>query len=68
MILINLNDEQFLTQCTKYNAIRNNLFGPINVNDSINEFIRIIKQIDAKIYSKYILSAYELQNATLANQ
>ena len=42
MILINHNEEQFLTQCTKYNSIRNNLFGPINVNDSSNEFIQII--------------------------
>ena len=43
VILINLNEEQFLTQCTKYNVICNNLFGPINVNDATNEFIRIMK-------------------------
>ena len=62
------NEEHFLTQCTFYNAIRNNLFGHINVNDATNEFIRIIKQTNAKILSKYVLSANELRNATLANQ
>ena len=62
------NEEHFLTQRTKYNAIHNNLFGHINVNEATNEFIRIMKQTDTKILSIYILSAYELRNATLANQ
>ena len=62
------NEEHFLIQCSKYNTIRNNLFGPININDPTDEFIRIMKQSDSKILSNYIISAYELRNVTLAKK
>ena len=62
------NEEHSLIQCTEYNTIRNNLFGPINVNDATDEFIRIMKHSDSKILSNYIISAYELRNVTLANK
>ena len=62
------NEQHLLILCTKYNYFRNNLFGPINVNDATDEFKRIIKQSDSKILSNYIISAYELRNVTLANK
>ena len=62
------NEEHFLIQCSKYNTIRNNLFGPININDATDEFLRIMKQSDSKILSNYIISAYELRNVTLAKK
>ena len=37
-------------------------------NDASDEFIRIVKQIDSKILSNYIISAYELKNVTLARK
>ena len=62
------NEEHFLIQCCKYNDIRHNLLGPINVNDATDEFKRILKQTDSKVLSNYIISAYELRNTTLANK
>ena len=62
------NEEHFLIQCSKYNTDCNNLFGPININDATDEFIRIMKQSDSKILSNYTISAYELRNVTLAKK
>ena len=64
------NEEHFLSQCTKYNDIRYNLFGPVDLNDATDEFKRIMKQSYTKILTNFdiIISAYELRNVTLANK
>ena len=61
------NEEHFLIQCSEYNDIRSNLFGPLNINDVTDEFKRIMKHSDPKIISNYIISAYERRNVKLAN-
>ena len=62
------NEEHFLIQCNKYTTIRNNLLGPVDVNNASDGFIRIVKQTNSKILSNYIISAYELRNVTLVRK
>ena len=47
------NEELFLIQCIKCTTIRNNLLGPVDVNDASDEFIRIMKQTDSKIFIRF---------------
>ena len=61
-------EEHFLIQCNKYTTIRNNLLGPVDINNASDEFIRIVKQTNSKILSNYIISAYELRNVTLVRK
>ena len=49
------NEEHFLIRCNKYTAIRNNLLGPVDVNDAADELIRIMKQTDSTILSNFII-------------
>ena len=58
----------FLVQCSKYTDIRNNLLGPVDINDASDEFIRHMKETDPKTLSNYIIAAYELRNVTLASK
>ena len=46
------NEEHFLIQCSEYNDIRSNLFGPININDATDEFKRIIQHSDQTLLSQ----------------
>ena len=62
------NETHFLVQCSKYTDIRNNLLGPVDINDASDEFIRLMKETDPKTLSNYINAAYEIRNVTLASK